>query len=87
TGYAILSINIDNAGFSHRTADGVMTMAFSVLYLAAGYLLCASCTLFAREQVELLWMRNIFNNECRNLEKVNEANAKFWSEQDEKAKR
>ena len=55
--------------------------------LAAGNPQSAGPTLFRREQAEQLRMRNNFNNECRNLEKANEANAKFWSEQDEKAKR
>ena len=55
--------------------------------LAAGNPQSTGCKLFGREQAEQLRMRNNFNNECRNLEKANEANAKFWSEQDEKAKR
>lgn len=55
--------------------------------LAAGNPQSVGRKLFGREQAEQLRMRNNFNNECRNLEKANEANAKFWSEQDEKAKR
>lgn len=55
--------------------------------LAAGNPQSARRKLFGREQAEQLRMRNNFNNECRNLEKANEANAKFWSVQDEKAKR
>ncbi|CAM7644610.1 hypothetical protein CIFRMM251M_22820 [Citrobacter freundii] len=55
--------------------------------LAAGNPQSAWRKLFGREKAEQLRMRNNFNNECRNLEKANEANAKFWSEQDEKAKR
>ncbi|ELD0979725.1 hypothetical protein BED45_19070 [Citrobacter freundii] len=64
-----------------------MNMAIYDPKLAAGNLQSAGRKLFGREQAEQLRMRNNFNNECRNLEKANEANAKFWSEQDEKAKR
>lgn len=43
--------------------------------------------LFGREQAEQLRLRNSFNLECNTLQKANDANAKFWSEQDEKTKR
>ena len=55
--------------------------------LAAGNPQSTGRKLFGRDEAEQLRMRNNFNSECRNLEKANEANEKFWSEQDEKTKR
>jgi hypothetical protein len=43
--------------------------------------------MLTRQDVEALKARNNFDRECRNNAKINEANAQFWSEQDEKAKR
>ncbi|MFN1150104.1 hypothetical protein [Serratia liquefaciens] len=55
--------------------------------LAAGNPQSTGRQLFGREQAEQLRLRNNFNRECNNLKKANDANAQFWSEQDEKAKR
>lgn len=55
--------------------------------LAAGNQQSAGRHLFGREQVEQLRARAGFSLESNNLKKLNEANAQFWSEQDEKAKR
>lgn len=55
--------------------------------LAAGNPQSTRRTMLTRQNLAAAKARNNFDRECRNLENLNESNAQFWSEQDEKAKR
>ncbi|EJY5787108.1 hypothetical protein OGO24_003216 [Salmonella enterica] len=55
--------------------------------LAAGNPQSARRPMLTRQDLEAAKARNNFERESRSLQKLNESNAQFWSEQDEKAKR
>ncbi|HCB1715550.1 TPA: hypothetical protein MYP99_003693 [Citrobacter freundii] len=55
--------------------------------LAAGNPQSTRRPMLTRQDLEAAKARNNFDRECRNNANLNEANARFWSEQDEKAKR
>ncbi|EBH8417949.1 hypothetical protein DBN00_12310 [Salmonella enterica subsp. enterica serovar Nijmegen] len=55
--------------------------------LAAGNPQIGHRPMLTRQDLEAAKARNNFDRESRSLQKLNESNAQFWSEQDEKAKR
>ena len=55
--------------------------------LAAGNPQSGRRPMLTRQDLEAAKARNNFDRESRSLQKLNESNSQFWSEQDEKAKR
>ncbi|WP_000029700.1 hypothetical protein [Escherichia coli] len=55
--------------------------------LAAGNPQRAHRPMLTRQDLETAKARNNFDRQSRNLQQLNESNARFWSEQNEKAKR
>ncbi|WP_097749715.1 hypothetical protein [Escherichia coli] len=55
--------------------------------LAAGNPQRAHRPMLTRQDLEAAKARNNLDRQSRNLQQLNESNARFWSEQNEKAKR
>lgn len=55
--------------------------------LAAGNPQNTRRPMLTRQDLEAAKARNNFDRECRHNADINEANARFWSDQDEKTKR